>query len=171
MIGERYAVAPRHARPSATNRPSLARTWTNVSDNVNPWRLYHALGESPLVQIILAMSLLAIACLLYLTQASQVSVIQYNIADLQAQNAQLNTQNTELRAQAMGLQSIERIQHLATTQLHMVTPHIGSTVWLTVTFPRISQPRPSYVNTVAAERQSQPLSWLRSFFHALKSSL
>jgi cell division protein FtsL len=171
MIGERYAVAPRTARPAVRNRRPLNQRWTDVTAGISPLRLYRSLGTSPLVQIILAMALLAIACLLYLTQASQVSVIQYNIADLQAQQSDLNVQNATLQVQATTFRSGARILRIATTQLHMKSPAFGSYVWVWPKYPHIAAVKPLNEDVLAAERQSQPLSWLASFAQSVKSSL
>lgn len=171
MIGERYAVAPRVTRPGIGGRPSPGRQWAAISARVSPWRLYQTLGDSPLVRITLAMALLAVASLLYLTQASQVSVFQYNIAYLQAQRVQLTGDNTALRAQAISLQSLARVQHIATTRLHMITPDIRSTLWVSPIYPHLPTVRRLDEDTVAAQQQSQPLYWLKDFVHFVRASL
>lgn len=134
-------------------------------------RLAEALGRSVLVQLTLVMSLIAFAGLLYLAQASQVDVLKFTIADLRAERTQLTAQNASLHAQATSLQSISRIDHLATTQLHMSQPDLSSAVWVRPVMPRVV-PLPAVgADTARAERTSQPLAWMQRFLRTVKSSL
>jgi cell division protein FtsL len=121
----------------------------------------------------LAMACIAMAALLYLAEASQSSVLQYNIDALQAQRSQLSAQNANLQAQATSLSSIQRIGAEAADQLHMSRPGISSTIWLNPIVPWFSQPAipTARAEILAAQRQSQPLAWMGRFLAFLESSL
>jgi cell division protein FtsL len=134
-------------------------------------RLGKLLNQSVLAQLMIAMCFFALALLFYLAQASQASVIQFNIADLQAQQQQLQINNANLHAQAAALQTAGRIDQAATTQLHMVKPDLGAAIWVRVQIPRVVPYRAQNADTLAAQRQSEPLAWLSNAFSAVKSSL
>jgi cell division protein FtsL len=174
MIGERYATAGRLA---ARDRASLSRRWAARPAIAGRERLTQALGQSVLVQLMLAMAFVALAALLYLAQASQASVLQFNIADLQDQQAQLNVQNANLHATAISLESLQRVDTIAIRQLHMTTPDLSTSIWVHPVIPCSGTPcgwstiRPLNADTVSAERQSQPLGWMRRFVALVKSSL
>jgi cell division protein FtsL len=124
-----------------------------------------------MVQLMLAMSLVAFAALLYLVQASQASVLEYNIAELQAQQVQLQATNADLHAQVTALQSPTRIDLLARNQLHMTKPDISTAIWVRPVMPRITSPRPLNADLVEAQRASQPLAWLQHLVTFVKLSL
>jgi cell division protein FtsL len=124
-----------------------------------------------MVQLMLAMSLVAFAALLYLIQASQASVLEYNIAELQAQQVQLQAANAHLHAQVTTLQSPQRIDTLATTQLHMTKPDLSTAIWVTPVLPRVVFPRPLNADVVDAQRASQPLTWFEHMATFVKLSL
>ena len=185
MIGElsrRRSVEPRTVRRTrqvATARhrgmddrratmpvPNVARTAHASRQRLADWT-----QSSVLLQLVLAMGLVALAALLYLAQAGQVSVLQYNIADLQARQVQLNAQYASLEASATSLQSLQRVEHLATAQLHMIRPDLSTAVWVQPVIPRITPLRPINADTVTAERASQPLAWIRHVVQQVQSSL
>jgi cell division protein FtsL len=119
----------------------------------------------------LVMSLIAFAGLLYLAQTSQVDVLKFTISDLRAERTQLTAQNASLHAEATSLQSITRIDQIATTQLHMAQPDLSSAVWVRPVTPRVA-PLPSVASDAAqAERSSQPLAWMQRALRAIKASL
>lgn len=168
MIGERYATAGRLAR---RDRSSLPRRWAARPAVAGRQRLAQALGQSVLIQLMLAMTFVALAALLYLAQASQASVLQFNIAGLQDQQAQLTVQNANLRATATSLESVQRIDTIAVRQLHMTTPALSRSVWVEPVIPQVAPIRPFNADTLSAQRRSQPLAWMRRFVALVRSSL
>ncbi len=175
MIGERsptsgYPVAARAGtfRSRKTPKPSAGYP---VADRRRPATSIH---HSVLLQLMLAMSFIALAAMIYLAQASQASVLQFNIDDLQATRAQLNQQNASLHASVTALQSLQRIDTVATRQLHMTKPDFSNTIWIQ---PRVPSGSPQIVplrhtdDVVSAQKQSQPLGWLRRFLRFVKYSL
>lgn len=169
MISERYAVAEKAALRRRRREGPLTRVSRSVT--VRRERLSTLTAESTLVQLMLAMTCIVIVGLLYLAQASQVSVLQYNIAGLQYQQTALNVQNANLRATATQLQSLQRVDTAATTQLHMTKPDLSTAIWITPVTPPVVRIRPSNADTVAAQRASQPLAWLTNLYIAARSSL
>jgi cell division protein FtsL len=164
MIGERYAVAGRRTTSQIERRrllPAIA----------GRERLLQALSSSVLVQIMLAMTCVAVAGLLYLAQASQASVLQFSIGDQQTRQVQLSAENASLRQQATQLQSLRRVDFVATTQLHMTKPELSSAVWITATAPRLPAVRTVRAGMLAAERASQPLAWIDRAVRFVQSSL
>jgi hypothetical protein len=125
------------------------------------------LGKSVLIQLMLAMSFIALAILLYMAQESQISVQQINISALRAEHMQLVADNTAARTRASGLQLTQRIDTTA-TRLGMST---ANPLWVEVPVPRLSPVRPVNADTVAAQRQSAPLAWMTRFVHTVRSSL
>lgn len=119
----------------------------------------------------LAMSFIALAGLLYMAQAGQVSVQQINIDELRGERVQLVSQNTALSLTATNLKSLQRVDSMATTQLHMSKPAQDSTVWITPVFPRVTLVRPVNADTLSAQRASQPLAWMELAVRTIKSSL
>jgi cell division protein FtsL len=172
MIGERYApttrvgAASEHSvgitpRGRAIARPAIA----------GRARLSLSLGNSVLIQLGLAMSLVALAAMIYLFQASQVSILEMNIGDLQNQQVQLRVDNAALQMTASSLQSIQRVDAIATNQLHMTKPDISSSIWITPVNPHLTAIRAVNADVVAAQRQSEPLAWMQNFATFVKSSL
>jgi cell division protein FtsL len=129
------------------------------------------LGGSVLVQLMLAMTFIAVAFLLYMAQESQISVQQINMAVLRSQHMQLVAENTTLRAAATGLQSTPRVDRIATTRLGMSVPDASNTIWVSVSVPPLPPVRPVNADVVAAERQSAPMAWLGRFVRTVQSSL
>ena len=168
MIGERYAAPSGRAQTRASRGPAIRERrplWPGRA------RLLDSLSRSVLVQLTLAMTFVALAALLYLAQASQVSVFQFNIAALQAERTQLTTDNATLNTTATGLQSLPRIDLIATGQLHMTKPDLSTTVWLAPVLPSVAPLPPVHADTQTAERQSQPLAWMKYALITLKQSL
>lgn len=161
MISERLAGR----RPS---QQSLAPRWSRRAV-AGRKRLTEALGESVLVQLALAMSFIALAALLYMAQAGQISVQQINIAVLRNERVQLVGQNATLQSQATALQSTQRVDDIAVNQLHM---GLGETVvWVTPTVPHVRTVRPVNADMAAADRASQPLTQMIAFLRAVHDSL
>ena len=124
-----------------------------------------------MVQLMLAMSLVAFAALLYLVQASQASVLEYNIAELQTEQVQLQATNADLHAQVTALQSPTRIDLFARNQMHMTKPDISTAIWVRPVLPRIVSPRPLNADLVDAQHASEPLAWLEHLAAFVKMSL
>lgn len=119
----------------------------------------------------LAMSLVAFAAMLYLFQASHASVLEMNIGDLQGQQVQLRMDDATLRSTASTLQSLQRVDSVATNQLHMTKPDLSTAIWIHPATPRLAAIRAVNADTVTAQRQSQPLAWMHRFAQFVKSSL
>lgn len=134
-------------------------------------RLAQALGQSVLVQLMLAMSFVALAALLYMAQASQVSVQQINISELQSDRVQLTSDNASLRATTTDLQSLPRIDAVATSRLHMTKPDLSTAIWVSPVVPRVPVPHTAGGDVAAAQRQSEPLTWLEHFVSMIQASL
>jgi cell division protein FtsL len=117
------------------------------------------------------MACFAIAGILYLAQASQSSVLEYNISVLQSQQAQLDGQNATLRATATQLQSLQRIDAIATQQLHMARPDLRTAIWINPVLLRAATVHSTHADLVAAERASQPLAWMKRFLRLVRASL
>ena len=171
MISERAIPA----RPRAAARRQ-SRTWqiprlSSAPARAGRERLAEALGKSVLVQLMLAMTFIALAALLYMAQESQISVQQINIAGLRAQHMQLAADNVSLRSSATSLQETPRIDTIATTTLGMSIPDASSRMWLTVSVPALQPQQPIDADTIAAERNSQPLAWMSRALHELQDSL
>lgn len=169
MIEESYATeanAPLYERRSEGRLNRLGGTVTNRREH-----LTQSVRESTLAQLTMAMSCVAAAGLLYLAQASQVSVLEYNIADLQAQQSALNVQDANLEATATQLQSFSRVSTLATSQLHMTKADISNAIWVEPVIPPVPQTVNVNADTVAAQEASQPLAWMRQLYTLVRSSL
>lgn len=156
--------------------PRQERTWRVPSLRAAPAiagreRLMEALGESVLVQLMLAMTFIAVAFLLYMAQESQISVQQINLSVLRSNHMQLVADNTSLRATATGLQSTTRIDRTASTRLGMSAPDNSSYVWVRVAVPPLTPVHAVNADALAAERQSAPLAWMGRFLHTVQSSL
>jgi hypothetical protein len=117
------------------------------------------------------MTLLATAALLYLAQASQESVLQFNIEALQNQSVQLAGKNADLHATATDLQSTPRIDQAATTRFHMTRQDLSTAIWVWPVLPRVRTPRALDADTVAAAGRSQPLSWMEHALTVVRESL
>lgn len=168
ITAERYAIASRTAIPGQARPGRRRRPVPALPDRS---QVLESLGSSVLVQLMLAMSLVAVAGLLYLAQASQASVLQYNITELQIERAQLTAQNGSLHATAMNLQSPQRIVTAAQTRLHMRQPDPSNTLWVAPTFPAVTIPPPAAVSRRAAQQRSRPLAWMRRVLQFVRASL
>ena len=172
MIGERYAPASRvRATPRASTKGTVRRHLMARPAISGRERLSLSIGNSVLIQLALAMSLVAFAAMVYLFQASQYSILEMNIADLQNQQVQLKLDNATLQTTASGLQSIPRVDRIATTQMHMTRPDMGSFMWITPATPRLPVIRAVNADLVDAQRQSQPLAWMQHAAKFVQSSL
>ena len=171
MIGARQVAVRRPL--VAAPRPRFVRVRERLARRpaiAGREQLAEALGRSPLVQLMLVTTLVAIAFLLYLAQASQLSIIQYDVQDLRVERMQLNAQNANLHARAAQLQSIQRVDAYATTQLHMAKPDLSSTIWVQPVAPRVVVPSiPD--SSAAAEARSRPSAWITRFISLVRSSL
>lgn len=172
MIGERYAPATRVRVAAKTPRRATLRERLNARPAISGReRLSVSLGNNVLVQLALAMSLVAFAAMVYLFQASQVSVLEMNIADMQTQRVQLRMDTAALQTTASSLQSLQRVDAIATNQLHMTKPDISAAMWVTTVTPRLTAVRAVNADVVAAQRSSQPLAWMQTFVTFVQSSL
>jgi cell division protein FtsL len=134
-------------------------------------RLSRLIGDTVAVRLMLATVLVAIACLFYLAQASQVSVVELNIGYLQTEGAHLNVENANLHASAAGYQSLPRISSEALNKLHMVQPDMAQTVWVRSVVPQIIVPRDAGREVKDAMTRSQPLAWMHRFVSLVRASL
>jgi cell division protein FtsL len=172
MIGERYAPASRVRATSRGSTKGMLRQRLIARPAVSGReRLSLSIGNSVLIQLALAMSLVAFAAMVYLFQASQYSILEMNIADLQNQQVQLKLDTAALQTTASSLQSIQRVDTIATTQMHMTKPDVGSLMWITPATPRMPVIRAVNADLVDAQRQSQPLAWMEHFATFVQSSL
>jgi len=161
MISERYTPAGRMGvTPHKSTKP-LWRTRLAVRPAIPAReRVAGAVGHAVPVQLALAMSLIACAFMLYLFQASQTSVLEMNIAHQQSTQMRLQLENAALQTSATRLRSIQRVDTIATNQLHMVKVALSQTVWVYPVAPVVRQPVPAGTATLTAQRQSEPLSWM-----------
>jgi len=172
MISERYAPA---GRAGATARKSPQPSWRSRLA-VRPAipgreRVAQAVGHAVPVQLALAMSLIACAFMLYLFQASQTSVLEMKIAHQQSTQMQLQLENAALQTSATQLQSIQRVDSIATNQLHMTKLALSQSVWIYPMVPVVRSPLPAGTDTLTAQRQSEPLSWMVSLVSFVGDSL
>lgn len=171
MINERVAIGGRTGALAPRARPTEQRVRGAKLVLADGERLLQSIQHSTLLQLILAMSFIAMAALMYLAQASQISVLQYNIAGLQSQRADLMSQNANLQATATGLRVVNRIETIATTQLHMIKPGPSATIWVSPVVPAVPRLHLASQSIAAAERRSQPLSWMTSAVSTIRASL
>jgi cell division protein FtsB len=164
MIGHRYATAGRMARAAEGNSPEVRAARAGRK------RLAQMLDGSFLARLMLAMMLVAVASIIYLAEASQESILQFGLSDLQQQQMQLSSKNAALQAQMSQLQSTQRFDLIASQRLGMVKPGVLP-VWLSPTVPRFQAMPPPDVSLQKAEQESQPLSWMKSFVSAVMASL
>jgi cell division protein FtsL len=163
MIAEQLSprILPRNrAIPWPFRRARAVRDW-----------LVESLVRSVLVQLMLAMSLVSAAAMLYLAQASQASVIDFDLAEIKAQQIQLNAENAGLHSQANQLQALQRIDALATSSLHMTKPDLTTTVWVKPFVPKVRHVPSFYPTAGAATESSSPLAWTQRFLTAVRNSL
>ncbi|MBV9280896.1 MAG: hypothetical protein JOZ41_12510 [Chloroflexi bacterium] len=119
----------------------------------------------------LAMTCLSAVALLYLAQASLASVAEYNIAELEGTHAQLTAQNAGLHASVTSLQSVQRIDVIATTQLHMAGARPSDAIWIQPVVPAVPPVHALEADTAAAQRQSQPVGWMARLVRFVRASL
>lgn len=162
MIGEQYA-----GNAAARRR----RTVWAVPAVAGRERVSRLLGDSTLVQVMLAMTFVAVAALLYLSQASEADVLQLNIASLQQERYVLNSQNADLHAQATQLQSLQRVDWAAQNQLHMTRPDLSTAIWVSPVLPNLPPAPRADAASSAAERASQPLAQIERFIAFVHASL
>lgn len=172
MIGERYAPVTRVRRANERSG-RLTRLQRTIAQPAVSGRARLALptSNSVLTQLGLAMTLVAFAAMVYLFQASQVSILEMNIADLQNQQVQIRVDNAALQMTASSLQSIQRVDNIATNQLHMFKPDMSSVMWITPVTPRILPIRAVNAEVVQAQRHSQPLAWMQNLARFVRASL
>jgi cell division protein FtsL len=170
MIVQRYAVGTRPAPRTRPRRPSLRDRLAARPAISGRERIAEKLGESLVVQLMLVMSLIVLALIIYLYQASQVSVLDYNIAYLQTSQSNLRQQNARLTATQSILTSPARIEAAATT-FHMTKPDMSTTIWVNVPVPRVRVVRPVSADQTAAQQRSEPAAWLKRAISFVKSSL
>ena len=176
MIGERLAaggnrVAARAGSLRARRQPATERARRVAPVVALRDRLADGLQHSVLMQLMCAMSFVALAGMLYLAQASQASVLQFNIQDLQYTRTQLSAQNASLQATATSLNSVTRVNSLALGPFHMTKPDFSHAIWINVSAPTIMALRPAYTNVPSAQRQSRPAAWIVRFLSVVKNSL
>ncbi len=165
MIGERVATGVVQARP----RKSLLDRLPAAPSIAGYQRLFALVGQSFLLRLAVALTLVFVAALLYLAQASQVSVDEFAINDLQQKQLNLASQNANLWAKASALQSLGRIETIATTKLHMASPDLQGIIWLSPVTPNIKVDRPRSVSTRQAIARSEPLAWMGGFVDFVRS--
>ena len=117
------------------------------------------------------MTFIATALLLYLAQASQTSVLQFSIADLQTEHARLVAQNSSLQSTSTALRSLGRVDQAASTQLHMAKADISTAIWVSPVVPRAYTLPPAGAEAALAGQQSRPLAWIERVFTLIRSSL
>jgi cell division protein FtsL len=174
MIGERYAVAARPAvKPAIRTRGRRESLRTRLAGRhaiAGRARLAESLGQSLVVQLMLVMSLVVFAALIYLNQASHASVLQYSITYLRQDQSVLRQQNAQLNASQTELTSPARVE-TAASQLHMAKPASGNTIWIQVPVPKVQVVKPITADVSAAQEQSSPRAWLDRAANFVKSSL
>jgi cell division protein FtsL len=87
---------------------------------VGPSAISHGFGRRNLIFVVLALA--ALTSLLYVNQTGDLASTGYDVADLQNQKQQLEMRNEQLRLQVGQLESLDRIDQLASTQLKMGPP-------------------------------------------------
>lgn len=172
MIGERYAVGMRAAVVARGSRSTpLARRRITIPAGIGREMFGSLARQSMLARLMLAMGFFAIALLIYLAQASQVSVHEFAIADLRRDQMTLMIQSANLTATSTQLQSLTRVTAIATNGMHMTRPDVSSTMWVDPLLPAVQTP-PSPAQTVAAAKhRSQPLAWMNRAITFIKSQL
>ncbi|HLJ69017.1 MAG TPA: cell division protein FtsL [Chloroflexota bacterium] len=163
MIGENVA-----ARPAARAREKR-RAFRPIA--ATRARLGTLLEASVLARMMIVMACIATAGLLYLAQASRVSVLEFNIAYLEQQHLQLSIDNENLVAQLATLQGTNRIDQIATTQLHMINAAGSASVWVHPVIPRFAAAPAAGLGEARAVRASQPLTWMEQAVRAIEASL
>lgn len=170
MIGQRYAVAPRGAITARGQRESLWGKLGVTPAVAGREYLSRWLEQSTLIRLILAMTLVAVAGLLYMNQASKANVLELSIGDLQQQQIQLDMRNANLHAEASTLSGLQRIDTTATTDLRMTKPDLSTAIWIRPLVPRLS-PLPNRDDGVAAQRTSEPIAAVKDFIQFLGAQL
>jgi cell division protein FtsL len=116
--------------------------------------------------IAVATILISLSVVLYVLQANQANVLELRLNSSQAETLQLTDINSQLQVQADRLSGIQRIERIATSQLHMIKPALSATIWLGVTVPS-DHPRPPQPVQV----RTGPLAWMESMIHTVSSGL
>jgi hypothetical protein len=170
MIVQRTIAGARPAPGVRSRRPSVRERIAARPAVAGRERLADALGDHLAIQLMLVMSLVVFVALVYLHLASQVSVLRFNIAELQIQQGNLNQQNVQLHATQSSLVAPGRIEAAAAAiKMTKIDPNL--TVWVKVQVPRVTAIRPVGADVAAAQRRSEPAAWVRSFVAALRASL
>ncbi|MGH2442560.1 MAG: hypothetical protein ACRDFX_05300 [Chloroflexota bacterium] len=158
------AAVPRQPKPRLKDRipaaPNLAAGG----------RIRTAIERSVLVQLIGVITLVSVAAVIYLNQASKVSILDYNITLQQQQQVSLQMTNAGLYASATSLESLQRVETLATSHLHMSPARYSSALWIYPVVPRVPA-APHLPSIAAAQAQSQPLAWMKRFASFIKAQL
>jgi hypothetical protein len=170
MIIEQQVTASRTTATQRASAVSLGQRLAARPAIAGRERLAEALGESLVVQLMLVMSLVVFAALIYLNQASNVSVLQYQISDLTVQQSRLRQENAQLNAIRSHLKQPARIS-AAAQQMHMLSPDASNPVWVKVRVPIVHPLEPIASDLRTAETRSEPQSWVRRFVGLVGSAL
>jgi hypothetical protein len=106
-----------------------------------------------------------VAVVLYLLQANQVTMLEMNLGNMQAKQANLMAQNASLIVKADRLTAEPVISAIAARH-HMFRPKLKTALWLTVYVPP-TVPRLGSVTPV----RTGPLVWMEHAVQAVKDSL
>jgi cell division protein FtsL len=180
MIEQQTVWTPRARSTTRTPlRPKSASRFSGGAQRISGMDAYHALRLPRLhpltwlealarsAPVAIATTLMSLAILLYLLQANRVSVLEFNLTQLQQQRAQLLDTNAQLHIQVAKLQAVERVEALATTRLHMAKWNVNHTIWLNIRVPAASpaaSPPPIHVPT-------GPFAWMRETLRAIWQTL
>jgi hypothetical protein len=159
MLGHQ-TIARTPAIPANTRRASVSERLGANAAVPGRERLLGFVKQSLLAQLMLSMAFLVFASLIYLNQASKVDVLQFSISGLQQDQQTLLVQNANLHAQADKVTATLRITTLATSRLHMLSPDLQGTVFISPMVPAFKQPGTSGVYSARAKAQSSPLAWM-----------
>src|SRR2546421_12599373 len=114
MVAEQAAVTGRSGVIAARGRAQLRDSISHRPAVAGREMLGKLLGQSVLVRLMLALTFIALAGLIYLAQASQVNVLHYQLSSLSNEQVAAMAQNANLAAAANNLQSLKRIDEAAT---------------------------------------------------------
>jgi hypothetical protein len=109
--------------------------------------------------------------LLYLSQTSDIATTGYDIADLQTQKQELEMQNEQLRLKVAQLESLDRVDHEASTRLHMGPPQ--REIYVTAVPISIPPPvaTPSQPSSSASSRTIALVRWIARQVSALRGAI
>jgi len=170
MIEQHYGGGSR-----ASTLPAARRTQKNLQSRLSlalpREQMVAGMRQSLPVQLVLIMGFFAAAVLLYVTQTSQASVLQMNISSLRDEQVALQANNTDFHTQASALQSMNRVETIATAQLKMTKTDLSSTIWVHPRVVSITAASIGTSNIAYAQRASEPLAWLRQLAVTVHDSL